>query len=343
MLKKYATQIDDINERYKEIEFVGNGSYGRVTKALDLKTNKIVALKRLFTNYIREERIEREITILRKLKHKHIYQLYDFLYSKQERTYYLAFEFCQHDLQALIDSNSLTTAQIKSFMKQILIALAYLHQNKIIHMDIKPENILVKDGTTIKLADFGLAREIKPDIPGPTECVTCCYRPFELFLGKAFYGTEIDIWSAGATFYQLITKNTIFSRTSKAVQVFNSILQVCGTPDIDLWPDLVNLPGYAMLTSRPKYPSKLHQFLNFGSEYEQISLQISRMLSLVPYQRPTAQELLDSGAFDTELPQNSSSYSLQELHQSFSYENFKSISFTNVVRPTLPAPYNLCY
>ena len=345
-LRAFSTDIDDITDRFKVIDFLGEGSFGKVIKALDTNNNEIVALKQLKPNLVRADVVVREISILKTLNHKNIYKLYDILFCTKDHLFYLTFEYCQHDLQGLIDTNSLGHKQIKEFMGQILSALDYLDQKQILHMDIKPENILVKNGDTIKLADFGLARKIDPGKLLPNEAVTCAYRPFELFLGKTSYGTEIDIWSAGVTFYQMMTREQLFSKTNKPYLTLISILEICGTPKGEDKEELESLPKYSIVESKQKYPGKIQQiFANrIDKDFQDIAKYLTKMLSLNPKHRPTAKDLLSTQLFSKDDVSDNSIYKLQELHQRY-YSNYHRnyILLNDLVRPPLPTPFVSCY
>jgi cyclin-dependent kinase 12/13 len=121
---------------------------------------------------------------------------------KNDTSFYLVFEYCDHDLFGLLDSGLIqfNHDHIASFMYQLMSSLAYCHMKNFLHRDIKCSNILLNNNGKIKLADFGLARWYNSDDKDrlyTNKVITLWYRPPELLLGEEKYGPEIDIWSCG--------------------------------------------------------------------------------------------------------------------------------------------------
>jgi serine/threonine protein kinase len=150
----------------------------------------------------------REIKILKSLSHPNIIQISEMAFERGDRQnkkrghIYMVFPFLDHDLTGLVENPAvkLTQPQIKSYIKQVLEATAYLHRNKILHRDMKGSNILIDQKGNVKLADFGLARGYMPEKPDRdyTNCVvTRWYRPPELFFGETKYSAAIDMWGVG--------------------------------------------------------------------------------------------------------------------------------------------------
>jgi cyclin-dependent kinase 12/13 len=151
----------------------------------------------------------REIQILRQLTHPNIVNLKEIVMDartiadiKNDTSFYLVFEYCDHDLFGLLDSGliELDIEHIRAFVYQLMSGLAFCHQRKFLHRDIKCSNILLNNNGKIKLADFGLARLYNADDkdrPYTNKVITLWYRPPELLLGEERYGPEIDIWSCG--------------------------------------------------------------------------------------------------------------------------------------------------
>lgn len=159
----------------------------------------------------------REIMVLRKLDHPNIVQLVDIVRSKGQ-SIYLVFEFATHDLQKLIEQPQIvfTKMQLKFLLKSMLQGLCHMHQQRIMHRDIKGGNILINDEGIVKLADFGLSRDMIPE-RGPrytTKVVTRWYRAPELALEDSSYTEKIDVWSIGCTFAELIAKKSLFPSRS---------------------------------------------------------------------------------------------------------------------------------
>jgi len=212
---------------YERVDQVGEGTFGKVYKArikgpgkhnLDIKS-EFVALKKILMENEKEGfplTAIREIMILKRLNHKNIINLLEIVTSKPSEknkfrgNVYLVFEYMEHDLSGLISRKYDFSLQvIKGIIKQILLGLDYLHENNIIHRDIKGANILLNNCGEVKLADFGLARLHNPDNRivkmYTNRVVTLWYRSPELLLGEHNYGTAVDLWSVGCVFVELLT------------------------------------------------------------------------------------------------------------------------------------------
>lgn len=165
-------------------------------------TNELVALKEIHLDA--EEGTPstaiREISLMKELKHPNIVRLYDVIHTESKLM--LVFEFMDLDLKKYMDMHgdrgALEPAVVRSFMWQLLKGTAFCHDNRVLHRDLKPQNLLINKKGELKLADFGLARAF--GIPVNTfsnEVVTLWYRAPDVLLGSRTYSTSIDVWSAG--------------------------------------------------------------------------------------------------------------------------------------------------
>ncbi|CAJ0936467.1 unnamed protein product, partial [Mesorhabditis belari] len=220
---------------YVDCEQIGEGTYGVVFRAVHRKTGTPVALKRISLDRDSEgvpSTCIREISLLKTLAHCNIVKLYDVIQSGMKL--YLIFEFIDRDLKKLLETipnHRLPLEYAKSFLFQLLQALAYCHTRRIIHRDLKPQNILVNDKGILKLADFGLARAISiPSRIYTHEVVTLWYRAPEILLGAQYYSTGVDIWSLACIFAEMIRGKNLFAGDSEIDQLF-SIFRMLGTPD----------------------------------------------------------------------------------------------------------------
>ena len=147
---------------FQKIESIGRGTYGVVYKGINKETNETIAIKRIKIDFENEgipSTSLREITILRELSHPNIVELKDVVCENNKL--YLLFEYVDFDLRKYLDESGpdpLDEEVIKSFLYQILDAVAYCHSKKIIHRDLKPQNLLIDKNGKLKIADFGLAR-----------------------------------------------------------------------------------------------------------------------------------------------------------------------------------------
>jgi serine/threonine protein kinase len=204
------------------------------------------------------------------------------------------------DLKNFIDEKKKYKAQIeeltiKSIMCQILRGVADCHSKRVLHRDIKPQNILLNDEGEVKIADFGLARAFQVPIrPYTHEVVTLWYRAPEILLNAVEYSTPVDMWSVGCIFAELYNQLPIFQGDSEIDQIFK-IFRVTGTPTNEEWPGVTELPNY-----KPKFPkwSKKELSSQVPKMDDSAVDLLSKMLTLDPLQRITAKRALDHPYFD---------------------------------------------
>lgn len=250
-LKKALGQIED---RFAKFEPIGSGAYGVVYRARDRRDQSVVALKKIKINSKTHSDVHsddgvpssslREIGLLKDLKHPNVLRLLDVQIC--ETNLYLVFEHLDLDLKKLLERHKtgLPAPLVKSYMWQLLLGLAYCHAHRILHRDLKLQNLLVDRLGNIKLADFGLARSIGLPIRTYThEVVTLWYRSPELLLKTTFYGPSIDMWSLGCIFAEMQTNKILFPGESEIDQIYR-IFRTLGTPDETSWPDFRNMPEY---------------------------------------------------------------------------------------------------
>ncbi|KAG0696327.1 kinase-like domain-containing protein [Suillus ampliporus] len=236
-------------DRYAKIEKVG--TYGVVYKARDVTTNQIVALKKIRLE-AEDEGVPstaiREISLLKELKDDNIVRLLDIVHAEQKL--YLVFEFLDVDLKRYMENaNSsgtpISIGIVKRFTHQLNAGLLYCHSHRILHRDLKPQNLLIDKKNNLKLADFGLARAF--GIPMRTythEVVTLWYRAPEVLLGSRHYSTAIDMWSVGCIFAEMVMRGSpLFPGDSEIDQIFK-IFRILGTPNEETWPGVTQLPDY---------------------------------------------------------------------------------------------------
>ncbi|CAD7928419.1 unnamed protein product [Amoebophrya sp. A120] len=234
-------------ENYRKLEKVGKGTYGVVYKAQDVKNGEIFALKEIGLE-AEDEGIPstaiREIALLKELQHPNIVRLFDVIHTESELT--LVFEFLDQDLKKLLDmcDRGLDAATCKSFMFQLLRGVAYCHQHRVLHRDLKPQNLLINREGALKLADFGLARAFGIPVRSYThEVVTLWYRGPDVLLGSRKYSTPVDLWSCGCIFAEMISGKPLFPGNTDTDQL-QRIFRVLGTPSPMTWPNVADLPEW---------------------------------------------------------------------------------------------------
>ena len=235
-------------ENYQKQEKLGEGTYGVVYKAIDKRDGETVALKRIRLDQ-EEEGIPptsiREISILKELNHPNIVKLREVINTPGKLT--LAFEYLDKDLKKFLEKQHgpMRPELIKSYAYQILSGLCYCHCHRIIHRDMKPQNLLLNRSGYIKICDFGLARAFTIPLRVYThEVVTLWYRAPEILLGSQFYSLPIDIWSTGCIIAEMFNRKPLFYGDSEIDELF-CIFQVLGTPTDENFPGVTQLPAYS--------------------------------------------------------------------------------------------------
>jgi len=286
-------------EKFQKIEKLGEGAYGVVYKALNTSTQEIVALKRIRLDS-EEEGVPstalREISLLKELKHPNIVRLQDVLWQPKKLT--LVFEYLDQDLKKYMDSvGTLDPMLVKSFLYQLLRGLAYCHEHRVLHRDLKPQNLLINKKGQLKLADFGLARVFGIPVRNgySAEVVTLWYRAPDVLMGNVRYSTPIDVWSAGCIFYEMATGQPLFPGTKKGDQL-DRIFKLLGSPDEGAWPGVVELPDYHAAASEPSAPKPLSQ-VTPNMDESGLDL-LSKMLQLDPAKRITAAKAMAHQYFE---------------------------------------------
>ncbi|KAK5052497.1 negative regulator of the PHO system [Exophiala bonariae] len=278
---------------FQQLEKLGEGTYATVYKGRNRQTGELVALKEIHLDS--EEGTPstaiREISLMKELKHENIVTLHDVIHT--ENKLMLVFEYMDKDLKRYMDSRGdrgqLDHPTIKRFMQDLFRGTAFCHENRVLHRDLKPQNLLISTKGQLKLADFGLARAF--GIPVNTfsnEVVTLWYRAPDVLLGSRTYNTSIDIWSAGCIMAEMYTGRPLFPGTTNEDQL-QKIFRLMGTPSERTWPGISQLPEY-----KSNFPSYATQSLAILlPQIDQLGLDLlSKLLQLRPENRISAQEAL---------------------------------------------------
>lgn len=231
------------------MEKIGEGTYGLVFKAKDKVTNAIVALKRIRPEAANEgipPTAIREISALKELSHPNIVKLLDVVHTYEEdvTNLTLVFEYLEQDLKQYLDTceSGLDLRTTKAFLFQLLTGLAYCHKHRVLHRDLKPQNLLINRDGELKLADFGLSRAFGIPVRSYThEVVTLWYRAPDLLMGARRYSTSVDIWSVGCIFAEMVNGTPLFTGTSQESQL-DTMFQQLGTPTERVFPGMMELP-----------------------------------------------------------------------------------------------------
>ncbi|CAI5755748.1 unnamed protein product [Candida verbasci] len=192
------------------------------------------------------------------MRDDNIVRLYDIIHSDSNKLY-LVFEFLDLDLKKYMESIpqgvGLGANMIKKFMNQLIKGIKHCHSHRILHRDLKPQNLLIDKEGNLKLADFGLARAFGVPLRAYThEVVTLWYRAPEILLGGKQYSTGIDIWSIGTIFGEMVNRKPVFPGDSEIDEIFR-IFRMLGTPNEEVWPDVSYLPDFK--SSFPKWKKQI--------------------------------------------------------------------------------------
>lgn len=285
-------------DKFQILSNLGTGTFGSVVKACNTKTGEVVAIKKMKDKFVQWEECMslREIKSLRKLNHPNILKLKEVIKVKDELC--LVFEYLEQNVYQYYTlfrekKQQIPEIKIKSLVYQMIKGLAYMHKHGFFHRDMKPENLLVH-GETLKLADFGLAREIRSRPPFTEYVSTRWYRAPEILLKSKNYNSPVDIFATGCIMAELYLLNPLFSGSSELDQIFK-IVGILGTPTQASWPEgykLASQIGFSFPTM-PTIP--LAQVIPSAS-HDAIQL-MTEMLRYDPQKRPTAAQILQHPYF----------------------------------------------
>lgn len=178
---------------------------------------------------------------------------------------------------------------VMKFMAQLLLGLSHLHSRRILHRDLKPQNIMIDKQGNLKIADFGLARTYGVPLRTYThEIITLWYRPLEVLLGGRHYTTAVDVWSCATIFAEMASGLPLVPGDSEIDQIFK-IFRLMGTPTVQSWPGLAQMPDNKQ--SFPKWqPADLRKLL---PEMDERGLHLlNSMLQIDPERRISAKSAL---------------------------------------------------
>ena len=227
-----------IGGTYEITKKLGKGSYGSVYECIHVKTQEKFAIKKIddIESNSDVKRVIREIMVLKAFNHENLLTLKAIFLEEKEKFFdvYLVTDLMDFDMFKVIRKGrkELTGEHIQYIMYQVFLGMYVLHQNSIVHRDIKPNNILLNDSCDLKICDFGFAREVQddPDMDITEYVVTRYYRAPEIMLNSRKYGSEVDIWSIGCTFFELLDCKILFGGTKNYIQLLNKIIRLLGSP-----------------------------------------------------------------------------------------------------------------
>ncbi|OON20168.1 kinase domain protein [Opisthorchis viverrini] len=253
---------------FEKLNRIGEGTYGIVScldRARDTVSKEVVALKKVRMENVRDGipiSSLREITLLLSLKHQNVVHLREVVVGRGLDSIFLVMEYCEQDMASLLDNmpNPFTESQVKCIMLQLFKGLRHLHENFIIHRDLKVSNLLMTDKGMVKIADFGLSRPTHSHNPMTPCVVTLWYRAPEVLLGDKNQTKAIDIWSSGCIMGELLLHKPLLPGQSEVHQV-ELIIDLLGTPNEQIWPGMSKLPALEKINLKKQpYNNLRHTF-----------------------------------------------------------------------------------
>lgn len=293
-------------DNFEIISTLGVGSFGTVYKAKNKSNNQLYAIKKFNKKYYSLEKCKelREVKSLTKLDHKNIVKLEDIIL--EDNNLYLIFELMHQNVYEFLSQvkssrdrkafKGLKENDVKSIIFQTVSGLAHMHKNGYFHRDLKPENILIDKNFNIKLADFGLAREIR-SLPPYTQYVsTRWYRGPECLLESTNYSYPIDIWAVGCILVELLSGIPLFPGNNQK-DTLNKITTLLGPPpkggEIDKLAKKIDYKFPSIISNAKQ---ELSNLIPSETSKEAVDL-ITRILKWEPSDRPTSSNLLSHPFF----------------------------------------------
>ncbi|XP_029621247.1 serine/threonine-protein kinase ICK isoform X2 [Salmo trutta] len=277
--------------RYTTLRQLGDGTYGSVILGRSLESGELVAIKKMKRKFYSWEECMnlREVISLKKLNHANVVKLKEVI--RENDHLYFVFEYMKENLYQLMKDRSrlFPESAVRNIMFQILQGLAFIHKHGFFHRDMKPENLLCMGPELVKIADFGLAREIRSRPPYTDYVSTRWYRAPEVLLRSTSYSSPIDQWAVGCIMAELYTLRPLFPGSSEVDTIFK-ICQVLGTPMKNDWLEGFQLSAAMNFRWPQCVPSNLSSLIpNASTE----AIQLMRdLLQWDPKKRPASAHAL---------------------------------------------------
>ena len=262
-------------------EEIGSGGFAKVVQGIHIPTGEKVAVKimdkvQIFSEPLNLNRIQREIAILKIVRHKNIIKLYELMETPNK--IYLVMEYCNGGelFDYIVSKQHLTERQACRFFQEIINSVEYLHSLNIVHRDLKPENLLldkINNKITLKLIDFGISNCYSPEKLLTTPCGTASYAPPEMHRGDEYYGLLSDVWSAGVVLYAMAFGYLPFCEDDEDTNINNIIEGNYEIPE-EASPELADLLIHLLdinpLTRYDLEQIKQHPWFNMVKQYKYI-------------------------------------------------------------------------
>ncbi|KAL1306826.1 hypothetical protein AAFC00_005482 [Neodothiora populina] len=332
-----------LDDKFEVLKDIGDGSFGSVVLARTrsagahlVRRNTLVAIKTMkktFESFSQCLEL-REVVFLKTLpSHPHLVPAYDIFLDPLSKKLHIAMENMDGNLYQLMktrDHKPFDGNTVKSILFQILSGLEHIHDNGFFHRDIKPENILVSSSApdtasafkrysslvtppstpptyTIKLADFGLARETQSTVPYTTYVSTRWYRAPEVLLRAGHYSAPVDIWALGAMAVEIATLKPLFPGGNEVDQVWR-VCEIMGSPGVWInksgqklgggeWKDGVRLAGKLGFSFPKMAPHPMDTIIQSPQWPASLAHFVTWCLMWDPAARPTSTQALQHDYF----------------------------------------------
>uniref|UniRef100_A0A8C1KVG8 Protein kinase domain-containing protein n=1 Tax=Cyprinus carpio TaxID=7962 RepID=A0A8C1KVG8_CYPCA len=274
--------------RYTTLKQLGDGTYGSVLMGKSNESGELVAIKRCVKPLSSHQCLR--LISLKKLNHANVVKLKEVI--RENDHLYFVFEYMKENLYQLMkdrENKMFTENEIRNIMFQVLSGLAFVHKHGFFHRDMKPENLLCMGPELVKIADFGLAREIRSRPPYTDYVSTRWYRAPEVLLRSPVYSSPIDIWAVGCIIAELYTLRPLFPGNSEVDEIFK-ICQVLGTVKKSDWPEGYQLAAAMNFRFPQCVPTPLKTLIPNATN-EALDL-MKDLLQWDPKKRPSAAKAL---------------------------------------------------
>ncbi|XP_063769024.1 serine/threonine-protein kinase MAK isoform X3 [Eleginops maclovinus] len=278
--------------RYTTLRQLGDGTYGSVLMGRSNESGELVAIKRMKRKFYSWEECMnlREVKSLKKLNHANVVKLKEVI--RENDHLYFVFEYMKENLYQLMkdrENKMFSENEIRNILFQVISGLAFVHKHGFFHRDMKPENLLCMGPELVKIADFGLAREIRSKPPYTDYVSTRWYRAPEVLLRSSTYSSPVDLWAVGCIMAELYTLRPLFPGNSEVDEIFK-ICQVLGTVKKTDWSEGYQLASAMNFRFPQCVPTHLKTLIPNASN-EAITL-MRDLLQWDPKKRPTAVQSL---------------------------------------------------